>query len=194
MRPSRKSRIFQPQRNMVYQPTVVATGGPNASQNLSGAAPYFTITVDTTDASLPDEVKIVLFDSSQGYQLQTQYAMPLAVSITSDSDAQFLLNDMAHTAAVISTIKMELAGDTTKFSQQFAKRINLYECKRGQDPSVVKSLNPSMGISEAQFRSDLTHFYADISVTNRHSLVYTQLKGVIATFGFFQDAELGRKV
>ena len=51
-----------------------------------------------------------------------------------------------------------------------------------------------MGISEAQFRSDLTHFFADIVVTNRHALVYTQLKGLKTTFGFFQDAEVGRKL
>ncbi|MEL6660951.1 MAG: hypothetical protein AAFY48_18710 [Bacteroidota bacterium] len=193
-RTPRKRRLFEKPGNMVYSPTVVPTQGPNASQSLSGSAPYFTMSVDTTAASLAEETRIVLFDSSQGYQLLTGYAMPVGVLINSDSNAQFLLNDLAHVAATIGTIKMELSGDATKYSQQFARRIDLYECKRGQAPSVVKSLYPSMGISEAQFRSDLTHFFADIVITNRHSLVYTQLKGLNTTFGFFQDAEVGRKL
>lgn len=174
----------------VVTPIPAALGG---AQGEVGASPYFSLRVDTTNAGITTPTKIVLFDSSQGYQLSEGYAMPLLVGIEGLTDNyQSLLNDMAHIGSYVDICKMTVS-DKVKAGIQFARSLEIYEKVRGQRPVLVKTIYPEMGIHEGQYQENINTFPVELTLTNRHALVYTQEPGIIVTFGFYQKAELGRK-
>lgn len=180
--------------NMVNAPTVSPISSPNgANQSVVETSPFFSILVDTTDASITTPTKIVIFDSSQGYQLMMGYAMPLAVNISSLTDNyQFLLNDIAHVSASIDIMKMSI-DDKTKAAAQYGRKLEIFESSRGSGVQLVKTIFPEMGISEQQFQENINTFDVNMIITNRTALVYTQEAGIKATLSFYQNAELGRK-
>jgi hypothetical protein len=176
---------------MINQPTIVPTEGTvGVGASAPAAAPYFSIKVENTGSAV---AKAVLFDSSQGYQLQNNYVMPLGIVITGLSDNyQFLLNDMAHVAANVDVMKMTVTPSNTA-PAQFARSIEVYETLRGSKPHLVKTLFPEMGLSEQQFQSNIVTFPADFNITNRTAIVLDIEPGAVITFGFYQTAEIGRK-
>jgi len=174
----------------VVTPIAGATGG---SQGTVETSPYFAIKVDTTNPAITTPTQIVLFDASQGYQLEKGYAMPLNVVIEGLTDNyQAMLNDLAHVAAYVDICKMTV-DDDTKAGLQFARALKIYEKVRGTEPSLVKTIHPEMGIHEGQYQRGINTFPVELTLTNRHALVYTQEPGLIVTFGFYQKAEIGRK-
>lgn len=189
---NRRNLIQVAPGNMVNQPTVVPISGPDgANQAAVESSPYFSFKVDTTGISTPTQ--IVLFDASQGWQLSNNYAMPVLVAITGlTGPYQALLNDIAHVAASVDIIKMTVS-DKTKAGAQFARGIQVYESARGSNPYLVKNIYPEMGVSEAQFQENINTFPVNLVLTNRSALVYVQEPNVIVTFGFYQQAEIGRK-
>jgi hypothetical protein len=178
--------------NMVNAPTVVPISSPDgANQAMVESSPYFSFKVDTT--GLSGTTQIVLFDASQGWQIANSYAMPVGVTITGlTGHYQALLNDIAHVAAAIDIIKMTVSDDSLAGSQ-FGRGLKVFETVRGSDPYLVKNIYPEMGVSEAQFQKGINTFPANLIISNRTAIVYVQEPDLIVTFGFYQQAEIGRK-
>lgn len=189
---NRRNLVQVQPANMVNQPTVVPIAGPDgAGQAAVESSPYFSFKVSTV--GILTATKIVLFDASQGYQLLTPYAMPVGVTITGlTGNYQFLLNDLAHVSASVDILKMTVSNPAVA-GAQFARALEVYDSLRGSAPQLVKNIYPEMGISEAQFQANINTFPINLTITNRTAIVYTQEPNIEVTFGWYQQAELGRK-
>lgn len=185
--------------NMINDRTVTPSSGPVGKQASLAAAPYFGVRVDTTDASLTDDTyRVVLFDSSAGYQLEQNFFMDPAISITGiGSTYDFILNDTSHHGRYISMIKMTVlnASDAgiDNGGGQFSFPLNVYQTVVGRGPSLVDTLYPDMGVHEGQFQTYINTFEAGITFTNQIALVVDIKSGTKVDFAFYQGAELGRK-
>lgn len=189
---NRRSLVQVQSPNMVNQPTVVPIAAPDgAGQGVIESSPYFSFKVSTV--GILTATQIVIFDASQGYQLLMGYAMPVGVTITGlTGHYQYLLNDLAHVAASVDILKMTVSNPAVAGSQ-FARGLEVYESIRGSKPQLSKNIYPEMGISEAQFQPNINTFPVNLTITNRTAIVYVQEPNIEVTFGWYQQAELGRK-
>lgn len=175
---------------MINQPTITPSDG--TSGNVAPAptsSPYFSLQVVNTAGTV---ARAVIFDASQGYQLDMNYVMPLTLTITGVTNHyQFMLNDLAHVAKRVDTIQLDCTPGTA--NAQFARPIQVYECMTGSMPSLVRTLYPNMGKSEAQFQANIITFPADLIITNRTVFVVDIVGNTTLNMNFYQIAEVGRK-
>ena len=184
---------------MINERTILPSSGPRGSQSAITAAPYFVIRVDTTDAALTTATKVVLFDSSEGYQLENSYFMPAALGIEGlGVDYQFLLNDTATNSRFISMIKMTVRnGDgsaAVSGGGQFEQPIQIFQTVVGNGSSQVKRLQPGMGVHEQTYQTHINTFEAGVQISNQIAIVVNVLPDLIVDFAFYQGAEIGRDV
>lgn len=181
--------------NLVNAPTVAPITGANGQGiPVLRTDPYIAIEIDTTDAAIVAAVDIVLFDASRGYQLGMGYAMPAEVVITGlTADYQFILNDMSHNASYFDIIKQQIDVEAQALIQ-YGHPIKVYEGSKGSSPKLVDTIHPSMGVHEGQFQKTINSFEVELIVTNRTALVFKQQPGIKQVIGFYQKAELGRKI
>ncbi|PHN06159.1 hypothetical protein [Flavilitoribacter nigricans] len=186
----RRLKINSPK--MHGAPTVNVISGPDgAGQTDVETAPYFSLKVDTTARAAATE--IILLDAEQGYQLHNNKLNPVDVVIEGLTDNyQFLLNDLAHIAAVIDIVKVTVS-DKAKALAQYARKIEIYDSVRGSGSHKVKTIHPEMGVHEGQQLIEINTFPFNAKLTGRSAIVYVQEPGIIMTWGFYQKAELGRK-
>lgn len=180
--------------NTFNDPTVTPIEGEGGSQDIVKPSEYFAIRVDTTNrpaASGP--ARVILFDASQGYQIKTQQVAPADAIITGiTDDYQFMLNDLAHVAAMVDQIQLSV-DDVTKALQQYGRPIEVYDVVRGGGVPLTKLIHPRKGINETQFHKDINTFPAKLRITNRTAIVMMVEPGIVLDIGFYQKAELGRK-
>ena len=173
-------------------PTVVASPSGGGELPTLGTDPYIAIEVDTSDASITDPVKIVLFDAGRGYQLGFGYTMPLAVKITGlTADYQFMLNDVVHNASYFDIVKQQIDVETEALAQ-FGYPFEIYESSKGSSPRLINTYYPQMGVHEGQYQKGINTFSAPMVITNRTAVVFTQRPGIKQVIGLYQKAEIGR--
>lgn len=186
--------------NMVGNPTIIGTDGPNAHQWTPNASPYFAVEIDASAQSLVDagqDVKVVLFDTNRQYQQRTNYFMPLDLVIKSRTDGtyQALLDDINEVAARVDVIQMQICNaDGTQCNFNFFPSLDLMRSQRGQgQPSLIKTIHPDMGVSENQYHLNRATFQADLTITQRHALVFNMAPGTKVLLAFYQSLEIGAK-
>jgi hypothetical protein len=195
----RKGRTQIIPQNMVGKPTIFGTDGPNAQQWTPNASPYFAIEVDATAQSLVDAnvpIQVVLFDSNRQYQQRTNYFMPLDLAIRSRTDVSYqaLIDDINEVAAVVDVLQMQICNATDpNCNFNFFPSLDLMYSQRGQQPSLIKTIHPDMGVSENQYHLNRATFQADMVITQRHALLFTIQPGEKTLLAFYQSMELGRK-
>lgn len=184
-----RSLDINPDR-MINQPTITPSDGTiGQPANAPAASPYFSLRVINSAGAAG---RAVVFDASQGYQLDNAYVMPLTLSIIGVTNHyQFLLNDLAHVAKRVDVIQLDCTAGTA--NAQFARPIQVYECATGSMPALVKTLYPNMGKSEAQFQANIITFPADLIITNRTAFVVDIEPNTTLNMNFYQIAEVGRK-
>ena len=159
----------KPNMQMNGAPTVVASPSGGGELPTLGTDPYIAIEVDTTDASITDPVKIVLFDGGRGYQLGLSYTMPLAVKITGlTANYQFMLNDVVHNGSYFDIVKQQI-DDETEALAQFGYPFEIYESSKGSSPRLVNTYYPQMGVHEGQYQRGINTFSAPMVITNPDS-------------------------
>ena len=178
---------------MINNPTVVPSEGAGGG---SGCAiptdPYISIAVDTTDVGIVAPELIILFDSSQGYQLANKVEMDPLVKITRlTSEYQFILNDLVSNGSFFDTFQQRIS-DVSKALLQYGRPIEIYEASKGSKPRLVQTIHSGMGIHEGQYNKDINTFAFPILVGNRTAFVYWQEPGIVMTWGMYQKAEVGR--
>ncbi|AEE53740.1 hypothetical protein Halhy_5917 [Haliscomenobacter hydrossis DSM 1100] len=181
--------VINPER-LINQPTVAPADGTIGQAALAPAAsPFFSIRVINAAVTA---AQAVVWDASQGYQLDNSYVMPLTLSIVGGTNHyQFLLNDLSHVGKKIDVIQLTCTAGTAAL--QFQRAIQVYDCAPGSMPSLIKTLHPSMGFSEQQFQANIVTFPADLILTNRTALVLTIEGSTTLSMSFYQVAEIGRK-
>lgn len=175
---------------LINQPTIApADGTVGMVAAAPAAAPYFSLrAINSAGAA----AKAVIFDASQGYQLDTAYVMPLTLSLVGTTNHyQFILNDLSHVGKKIDVIQLDCTAGTA--NAQFARPIQVYECAVGSMPALIKTLYPNMGKSEAQFQNNIVTFPADLILTNRTAFVVDIEPNTTLNFNLYQVAEIGRK-
>ncbi len=180
---------INPQK-LINQPTIApADGTVGQVASAPSAAPYFSLRAVNAGGAA---AKAVIFDASQGYQLDNGYVMPLTLTILGTTNHyQFILNDLSHVGKKIDVIQLDCTAGTA--NAQFSRPIQVYECATGSMPALIKTLYPNMGKSEAQFQNNIVTFPADLIMTNRTALVVDIEPGTTLNFNFYQVAEIGRK-
>lgn len=175
---------------MINQPTVTpADGTIGQVASAPAAAPYFSFRAINAAGTA---AKAVIFDASQGYQLDMNYVMPLTLTLVGTTNHyQFLLNDLSHVGKRIDVIQLNCTSATA--DAQFARPIQVYECAVGSMPALIKTLYPNMGKSEAQFQNNIVTFPADVILTNRTVFVVDIEPNTTLNFNLYQVAEIGRK-
>lgn len=184
-----RSLDVNPER-MINQPTITPSDGTIGQvSGAPAASPYFSLRVINSAGAAG---RAVVFDASQGYQLDNAYVMPLTLSIVGVTNHyQFLLNDLAHVAKRVDVIQLDCTAGTA--NAQFARPIQVYECATGSMPALIKTLYPNMGKSEAQFQANIITFPADLIITNRTAFVVDIEPNTTLNMNFYQIAEVGRK-
>lgn len=179
--------ITNPQ--MVFNPTLVPSDDVTGRVNpVIPADSYYSVRVASTNAAVQ---KMVLFDPSLGYQLVNGWTLPANLVITGVSAPyQFMLNDLAHNASIVSLIKIRVSASP---DVQFARPIEVYETSKGGGSKLIATLYPEKGVHEGQFQANISTFEANVIITNRTALVYMHEPGLTVTFNFYQVGELGRK-
>lgn len=185
-----KSLNVQP--SLVYnQPTVAFSSAPDTSV---APSEYYAIRIDTTTRSAGSgPAKVVLFDSSQLYQLKTGTITPADAVISGVTDNyQAILNSFAHRASYITHLQMTVS-DVAKATLQWGHQLEVYESVIGSGPSNVKTVNPRMGVHEGQYQLTINTFNCEMTIGNQTAIVLNVEPGLILEIGFYQAAELGRK-
>lgn len=186
---------------MFGSPTVrPAEGVQNTGLGAVTTDPYFTLEVDTTDASLTGDTQIVLFDPSAGFQNGFSYFMPAAVDIRGlTATYQFMLNDLAIKGSYFDIIKQTVRDDAGATvdglaQTQFLRSVEIFHSSKGSKPRLLKTMHPSMGIHEGQFQLSINTYASPTVLDHSTALVYNQVQGVIVTWAFYQKAEIGAKI